>query len=135
MAADWSMITLTPDGIAAGELENIRADFARCFLLRDPGPGIAVFTRRAKSGACEVYFSPSCAAYTEFIFERHPAGRTRTPPLLGTTLLVGYPAAVSCLLGKPREVGSFRKMLRDSFEADQAAARAAFLRLKPAGQA
>lgn len=133
MAADWSMITLTPDKIAAGELENIRADIARCFLLRDPGPGMAVFTRRAKSGACEVYFSPSCVAYTEFIFERHHAECARTPPLLGTTLLVGYPAAVSCLLGKPRAVGSFRNMLRESFEAEQAAARAAFLRPKPAG--
>src|ERR1700730_9309373 len=100
MTAEWSMITLAPAQIAAGELETIRADFARYFLARDPGPGMAVFTRRAKSGGGEVYFSPACAIYTEFIFERHQAQRTRPPLLLGTTLLVGYPAAVSCLLGK-----------------------------------
>lgn len=133
MTNEWSMITLTPDQIAAGELEDIRADFARFFLLRDPGASMAIFTRRAKSGACDVYFSPGCVAYTEFIFERHTAERARAPALLGTTLLVGYPAAVSCLLGKMREVGSFRKILQESFDAEQTAARAAFLRLKPAG--
>lgn len=133
MAADWSMITLDPGEIAAGELEKIRADFARFFLLHDPRPDTAVFTRRAKSGACEVYFSPACAMYTEFTFERHQAERARTPALLGTTLLVGYTAAVGCLLGKAREVASFREMLQHSFASERAAARVSFLRLKPAG--
>ena len=133
MAADWSMITLAPAQIAAGELEKIRADFARFFLLHDPGSDMAVFSRRAKSGACEVYFSPACVAYTEFIFERHPAERARAPALLGTTLLVGYNAAVSRLLGKPREVESFREMLRQSFAGEQVATRSSFLRLKPPG--
>ena len=127
------MIALLPDAIAAGELERIRADFARFFLLHDPGAGMAVFTRRAKSGACEVYFSPACSAYTEFIFECHPARRSRAPTLLGTTLLVGYPAAVGFLLGKPREVESFRDMMRLTLAADRTAAQTEFLRLKPAG--
>ena len=48
--ADWSLIALDPAQIAAGELEKIRAEFARYFLLHDPGPDMAVFTRRAKSG-------------------------------------------------------------------------------------
>src|SRR5471032_3013375 len=133
MASDWSMITLEPAGIAAGELENIRADFARFFLLYDPGPGMAVFTRRAKSGACDVCFSPACAAYTEFIFERHPAERARPPALLGTTLLVGYPAAVGCLLVNARKIESFREMLQNTFADERIAARASLLRLKPAG--
>ena len=131
MTAEWSMITLTPAEIAAGDLEKIRADIARFFLLHDPGPDTAVFTRRAKSGACAIYFSPACAMYTEFIFERHPPERARTPALLGTTLLVGYPAAVSCLLGKAREVASFREMLRRSFADEGAGASSAFLRLRP----
>jgi len=130
MAADWSMIALDPDAIAAGELEKIRAEFARFFLLRDPGPSLAVFTRRTKSGGCEVYFSPGCDTYTEFIFERHPAERTRAPALLGTTLLVGYPEAVSCLLGKAPGVESFRDMLRRSLAEERAAAQTSHLRLK-----
>ena len=133
MAADWSMIALDPAEIAAGELEKIRADFARYFLLHDPGVTLAVFTRRAKAGCCEVYFSPGCDTYTEFIFERHTAKRARTPALLGTTLLVGYPAAVGCLLGKTRGVESFREMLRQSLAAEKAEARISFLRLKTAG--
>lgn len=133
MAADWSMIALDPAEIAAGELERIRADFARYFLLHDPGVALAVFTRRAKPGRCEVYFSPGCDAYTEFIFERHTAKRARAPGLLGTTLLVGYPAAVSSLLGKARVVESFREMLRQSLAAEQAESRASFLRLKAPG--
>jgi hypothetical protein len=133
MAAEWSVLTLAPAQIAAGELEVIRAEFARFFLLRDPGSGMAVFTRRAKSGACEVYFSPACAMYTEFIFERHRADRTRAPALLGTTLLVGYPAAVGCLLGKAQRVESFREMLRQSFAEERLVAHSAFLSIKPAG--
>ncbi len=133
MSADWSMIALDPDAIAAGELEKIRADFARFFLLHDPGASLAVFTRRAKAGGCDVYFSPGCDAYTEFIFERHHAERARTPALLGTTLLVGYPAAVSGLLGKAPGVQSFRDMLRRSLAEERAAAQTSFLRLKPAG--
>jgi hypothetical protein len=125
------MITLASGEIAAGELEKIRADIARYFLLHDPGPDAAVFTRRAKWSACEVYFSPACVIYTEFIFERHQAQHARAPALLGTTLLVGYPAAVGCLLGKGRRVESFREMLRLSF-ADENAVRASLLRLKPA---
>jgi hypothetical protein len=133
MAADWSMIVLEPGAIAAGELEAIRADFARYFLLRDPGPALAVFTRRARSGACEVYFSPACAIYTEFIFERHPAEHARAPALLGTTLLVGHTAAVGCLLGKAREVASFRDMLQQRLAAGRYAVRPSFLHLKAAG--
>jgi hypothetical protein len=130
MAADWSMIVLDPDAIAAGELEKIRAEFARFFLLHDPGPSVAVFTRRAKSGGCEVYFSPDCAAYSEFIFDRHPPERARAPALLGTTLLVGYPESVSRLLGKAPGVESFRDMLRRSLAEERAAEQASFLRLK-----
>ena len=133
MAADWRMIELDAEQIAAGELEKIRAEFALFFLLRDPGDGMAVFTRRARSGACEVYFSPACAPYTEFIFERHHAAPTRAPGLLGTTLVVGYTAAVGNLLGKPREVASFRQMLRQQLPAGRIVAGALFLRVKAAG--
>ncbi len=130
MAADWCMISLDADRIAAGELEKIRAEFALLFLLRDPGAGMAVFTRRAKSGACEVYFSPACMPYTEFIFDRHPAERTRAPGLLGTTLLVGYTSAVGNLLGKPREVASLRQMREQQLPAAKIAAGPLFLRAK-----
>ncbi len=133
MAADWRMIALDAEEIAAGELENIRAEFALFFLLRDPGGGMAVFTRRAKSGACEVYFSPACVPYTEFIFERHQAKPTRSPGLLGTTLLVGYTAAVGNLLGKSREVASCRRIFQQQLPAAKIAAGAMFLRAKPAG--
>jgi hypothetical protein len=132
MVANWRMIALDAEEIAAGGLEKIRAEFALFFLLRDPGAGMAVFTRRAKSGACEVYFPPACAPYTEFIFERHRAASTRPPGLLGTTLLVGYTAAVGNLLGKPREIASFKEMLQQQMPATQAAAGAMFLRAKPA---
>ena len=132
MAGDWYMIGLDPDAIAAGELEKVRAEFARFFLLHDPGTSLAVFTRRAKSGGCDVYFSPGCDAYADFIFERHPAERSRAPALLGTTLLVGYPAAVSCLLGKAPGVESFRDMLRRSLAEERAAGQTSYLRLKSA---
>ncbi len=132
MATDWSMIVLQAAEIAAGELENIRADVARYFLLHDPGSSAAVFTRRAKLGNCEVYFSPGSAAYTEFIFERHTVKSSRPPPLLGTTLLVGYPAAVSCLLGKAPNVEAFPKVLRRSLKTQKAAAYTSFLSLKKA---
>jgi hypothetical protein len=133
MAADWSKIMLDPDAIAAGELEKIRGEFARFFLLHNPGPTLAVFTRRAKPNSCEVYFSPACDAYTEFIFERHPRERTRAPSLLGTTLLVGYPESVSCLLGKGPGVVSFKGMLQRSLAEERAAGQTAFLRLKSTG--
>lgn len=133
MSADWSMILLEPGAIAAGELEIIRADFARYFLSRDPGAAMAVFTRRAKSGACEVYFSPACAIYTEFIFERHPARYCRAPALLGTTLLVGYDTAIGRLLGKARTIASFKTALRQHAAPGHEVARPAFLQLKTAG--
>jgi hypothetical protein len=133
MAADWSMIALDPDAIAVGELEKIRAEFARYFLLHDPGPMLSVFTRRAKSGGCEVYFSPDCDAYTEFIFERYSRRQARAPALLGTTLLVGYPESVSRLLGKTPGVESFRDMLRRSLAEERAAEQTSFLRLKSTG--
>jgi hypothetical protein len=133
MAADWNTIELHPDAIAAGALENIRAEVTRFFLLHDPGPSLAVFTRRAKTGGCDVYFSPGCEAYAEFIFENHPPKLTRAPALLGTTLLVGYPESVSCLLGKASAVGSFRDMLRQSVAKERAATHTSFLRLKPTG--
>ena len=60
MTADWSMIVLDADAIAAGALEKIREEVGRFFVLHDRGLTVAVFTRRAKSGACEVYFSPDC---------------------------------------------------------------------------
>ncbi|MEO7727050.1 MAG: hypothetical protein ABIS45_07325 [Burkholderiales bacterium] len=129
---DWHMITLEPAEIAAGALENIRADFARFFLLHDPAADTAIFTRRAKWGSCEVFFSPACAMYTEFIFERHKARRSRAPALLGTTLFVGYPAAVSFLLGKSRDVASFREMLKKPQLEAAVGTQIAFLRLKPA---
>ena len=133
MAADWRMIELDAEEIAAGKLETIRAEFALFFLMRDPGAALAVFTRRAKSGACEVYFSPACVPYTEFIFERHHAETTRAPALLGTTLLVGYTSAVGNLLGKPKDISSFKQMLQQQLPAAQIAAGAMFLRAKPAG--
>jgi hypothetical protein len=133
MAIDWSMILLESGEIEAGGLEAIRADFARFFLLRDPGPAMAVFTRRAKSGACEVYFSPACAIYTDFIFERHPPQFCRAPALLGTTLLVGHTAAVGRLLGKARAVVSFRAMSQQHVAAERAVIRPSILQLKAAG--
>jgi hypothetical protein len=133
MAADWNMILLEPGEIATGELEAIRGDFARFFLLRDPGAAMAVFTRRAKSGACEVYFSPGCAIYTEFIFERHPAQFCRAPVLLGTTLLVGHHASVGRLLGKPRAIVSFKAMSQQNRATDYNIVQPAFLQLKTAG--
>jgi hypothetical protein len=130
MAADWSKIALDPDAIAAGELEKIRGEFARFFLLHNPGPTLAVFSRRAKPSGCEVYFSPDCDAYAEFIFERHPRERTRAPSLLGTTLLVGYPESVSRLLGKTQSVVSFRGILQRTLAEERAAGQTALLRLK-----
>jgi hypothetical protein len=130
-AADWSMIVLDSTAIAAGELEKIRAEFARFFLLRDPGAGTAVFTRRGKAGGCEVYFSPECDAYAEFIFERHAAEKSRAPALLGTTLLVGYPAAVGSLLGKGSRVESLAAVASRQPQTTQGAVeRASFLRRK-----
>ncbi|MEO8441868.1 MAG: hypothetical protein ABI547_05230 [Betaproteobacteria bacterium] len=133
MAADWSKIVLDPDAIAAGDLENIRAEFARFFLLHNPGPTLAVFTRRAKPSGCDVYFSPDCEAYAEFIFERHSRERTRAPSLLGTTLLVGYPESVSRLLGKAPGVAPLRGMLQRSSAEERTAGQTAFLRLKSTG--
>ena len=133
MAADWSMLVLDPTQIAAGELEKIRADFARFFLSHDPGSSLAVFTRRTKTGGCEIYFSPGCEVYAEFLFERLPAQQTRAPALLGTTLLVGYPAAVSALLGKASTVESLATHSRQTEFAESVAQRANFLRQKSAG--
>ena len=133
MAIDWSMILLESGEIGAGGMEAIRADFARFFLLRDPGPDMAVFTRRAKSGACEVYFSPACAIYTEFIFERYPPRFCRAPALLGTTLLVGHTDAVGRLLGKARAVISFSAMSRQHVAAERKVIRPSFLQLKAVG--
>src|SRR4051812_29879690 len=133
MTAEWSMIVLDADAIAGGALEKIREEIGRFFLLHERGPTVAVFSRRAKSGACEVYFSPDCSAYTEFIFERHAPGRVRAPALLGTTLLVGYPESVSRLLGKAPGVASFRNMLRRSLAEERAANQSSNLRLKSTG--
>jgi hypothetical protein len=100
MPGHWYTIELGPAEITAGELEAIRAETARFFLLRELGDDAAVFTRRSRCGGCEIYFAPACAACAEFIFERHPPTRTAPPPLLGTTLLVGSLSAVGNLLGK-----------------------------------
>lgn len=127
MVANWRMIALDAERIAAGELEKIRAELALYFLLHDPGDGMAVFTRRLKPGACEVYFSPACRAYTEFIFERHAARRATAPSLLGTTLLVGYPSAVASLLGRPRAIAAFRPSLRQPLPGARIAAETLFL--------
>lgn len=133
MSADWRMIVLDSAQIAAGELENIRAEFTRYFLVRDLGTEIAVFTRRGKTGGCEIYFSPACEPYAEFLFERLPPQKSRAPALLGTTLLVGYPAAVSALLGKGSTVISQVDTARSTHTANDAAARPSFLRLKSTG--
>ena len=129
MSADWSMIVLDAAQIAAGELEKIRGEFARFFLLRDPGSSLAVFTWRTKAGGCEIYFSPGCDGYAEFIFERHDAQRSRPPALLGSTLLVGYPHAVGSLLGRTSKVHSTAETARQTQPATTTA-RPAFLRIK-----
>ncbi len=133
MSADWRLIVLDPAQIAAGELENIRGEFARYFLLRDLGTNVGVFTRRGKTGGCEVYFSPGCEPYAEFLFERLPPQCARAPTLLGTTLLVGYPAAVGALLGKTSTVVSQMETARSSQNIEKTAPRPSFLRLKPTG--
>ena len=133
MSADWNMIVLEPPQIAAGELEKIRAEFARYFLLSEPGQSVAVFTRRTKTGGCEIYFSPDCGTYAEFLFERMPPQKARAPALLGTTLLVGYPAAVGALLGKQPKVVTQTDKARESQLAEETAARASFLRVKSGG--
>jgi hypothetical protein len=133
MSADWRMIVLDPAQIAAGELEKIRAEFTRYFLLRDLGTNIGIFTRRGKTGACEIYFSPDCQPYAEFLFERLPPQKARAPALLGTTLLVGYPAAVGALLGKGSTVISQADTARNAQPTNDAAASPSFLRLKSAG--
>jgi hypothetical protein len=130
MAADWRMIVLDSKAIAAGELEKIRAEAARYFVSHDPGPGLAVFTRRAKAGGCEIYFSPGSEVYAEFILETHSAATTRAPALLGTTLLVGYPQAVGGLLGKASSVEALSATSRQSKKTADAAGKHAFLRIK-----
>ena len=127
MAANWRTIALDAEQIATGELETIRAELALYFLLHDPGDGMAVFTRRLKPGACKVYFSPACHAYTEFIFERHAARRATAPGLLGTTLLVGYPSAVASLLGRPRAIAAFGPGIRQPIPGARIAAETVLL--------
>lgn len=106
----WYKVGLTREQILAGELEQIRAELSRIFLVMHAPDQLAVFTRRRWTGGWDVYFSPKCTPFAEFIFERHAATPCRAPDLLGTTLLIGYRASVSWLLSKtyhyprPKEV-------------------------------
>ena len=109
MAGDWRRIELSREQIRAGELEKIRAQFTTFCMTGDSTADVAIFTRRTKTGASEVYFSPAAIPYAEFLFERHPPFASRPPALLGSTLLVGSHAAVAGLLGKSADVQSFRK--------------------------
>ncbi len=109
MAGDWRRIELSRDEIRAGELEKIRSQFSLFMMTNEPAGEIAVFTRRGKSGGCEVYFPPAALRFAEFVFERHPPGASRPPALLGTTLLAGSHDSVATLLGKSSDVQSYRK--------------------------
>jgi hypothetical protein len=120
MAGDWRRIELSREQIRAGELETIRAQFSLFMMTNEPAGDIAVFTRRTKSGGCEVYFPPVALRYAEFVFERHTAYESRPPALLGTTLLVGSHAAVAILFGKSSDVKSFRKTAEQASNVDVA---------------
>lgn len=109
MAGDWRLIELSREQVLAGELEKIRAQFSLFMMTNEPAGEFAVFTRRGKSGSCEVYFPPAALRLAEFVFERHLPHASRAPALLGTTLLAGSQAAVATLLGKSSDVQSFRK--------------------------
>ena len=111
MSADWRRIELSREQILAGELEKIRAQLSLFMMTSDAGNDVAVFSRRTKSGNCEVYFPPATLRFTEFVFERHTPQTSRAPALLGTTLLLGNQASVATLLGKSSDVQSFRKTI------------------------
>ncbi len=111
MTADWRRIELSREQILAGELEKIRAQVSLFMMTSDAGGDVAVFTRRTKSGGCEVFFPPAALQLSEFVFERHPPQSSRAPALLGTTLLLGNHTSVATLLGKSSGVQSFRKTI------------------------
>ena len=89
MTADWQRIELSREQILAGELEKIRAQVSLFMMTRSAGSDVAIFTRRTRSGGCEVFFPPAALQLCEFVFERHPPQASRAPALLGTTLLLG----------------------------------------------
>ena len=109
MTAEWRRIELSREQILAGELEKIRAQVSLFMMTRSAGSDVAIFTRRTKSGGCEVFFPPAALQLCEFVFDRHPPQISRAPALLGTTLLLGSHASVAVLLGKSSDVQSFRK--------------------------
>jgi hypothetical protein len=114
MAGDWRRIELSRKQIGAGELEKIRAQLS-LFMMTSESPGeFAIFTRRNKSGGCDVYFPPTALHLAEFVFERHAPLAGSAPALLGTTLLVGSHSSVAALLGKSPGVQSFRKAAAQS---------------------
>ena len=80
MSVDWRRIELSREQIRAGELEKIRSQFSLFMMTNEPAGEIAVFTRRCKSGGCEVYFPPAALRFAEFVFERHAPGASRPPP-------------------------------------------------------
>jgi hypothetical protein len=80
-------------------------------MTRSAGSDVAIFTRRTRSGGCEVFFPPAALQLCEFVFERHPPQASRAPALLGTTLLLGSHDSVAVLLGKSSDVQSFRKTI------------------------
>jgi hypothetical protein len=118
MTADWRRIELSREQILAGELEKVRAQLSLFMMTSDAGGDIAVFTRRTKNGACEVFFPPTALQLCEFVFERHPPQLSRAPALLGTTLLLGNHASVATLLGKSSDVQSFRKTIDAAVSVD-----------------
>lgn len=120
MAGDWRRIELSREQIRAGNLETIRSEFSLFMMTNEATGSIAVFTRRARSGGCEVYFPPAALRFAEFVFERHPALPSSAPALLGTTLLVGSHDAVASLLGKFSDVRSIRKSAGPSSAVDVA---------------
>ena len=109
MTAEWRRIELSREEILAGELEKIRAQVSLFMMTCSAGSDVALFTRRTKSGGCEVFFPPAVLQLCEFVFDRHPPQVSRAPALLGTTLLLGSHASVAVLLGKSSDVQSFRK--------------------------
>ena len=93
MTAEWRRIELSREQILAGELEKIRAQVSLFMMTCSAGSDVALFTRRTKSGGCEVFFPPAVLQLCEFVFDRHPPQVSRAPALLGTTLLLGSHAS------------------------------------------
>lgn len=114
MAGDWRRIELSREQIRAGELEKIREQFSVLSITGATSAEVAIFTRRTKAGASDIYFSPAALPYAEFVFEHHPPCACNRPALLGTTLLVGLHSGVANLLGNSPDVQSLRKTAAQS---------------------